>query len=295
MVSKSASRFSGRPLVFFGVKSKSVSEFDSWYGPLPACHLSDVKPAASFSSSAQPFHKAKSEWVADLTTQGVEPNPGPRRGQRGRKAPSKKKAKSRGRSDGDIPRPVRCKVNTISCSIPKVPRTYLFRFLDSTQTTWSGSNAGTTGGSFYFTLTANVQSSALVSLFDQYRFLACRFRIIPRQNLITPVSSTYPPLYTVIDYDNATAPASRAAIQAYSNVSETEVYESVERVFCPHAAIAAYNATFNGYGNVAKMWVDSASPNVQFYGVKYWIDTCPIPIPVWDVEVEYWIQFRNTI
>jgi hypothetical protein len=279
-------------------KVKSVSEFSDWYGPLPACtFLADVKPASTYCSKSLPFNKTKKQWVLDLTTQGIEPNPGPQKSSKGRgKGKSNKKSRGKKGVDGDIPRPVRCTVTTVSCTVPKVPRNYVFRLLDSTQTTWSGSNVGTTGGSYYFTLTSNTAvSSTLTSLFDQYRFLAARFRIIPRQNLIAPVTSTYPPLYVVIDYDNATSPASRAAIQAYSNCSETQVYESIERVFCPHVALAAYTSTFSGYANAAKMWIDSGTPNVQHYGVKYWIDTCPLPLPVWDVEVEYWVQFRNTI
>jgi hypothetical protein len=279
-------------------KVKSVSEFSDWYGPLPACtFLSDVKPASTYCSKSLPSNKTKKQWVLDLTTQGIEPNPGPQKSSKGQgKGKMHKKSRGKKGADGDIPRPVRCTVTTVSCTIPKVPRNYIFRFLDTTQSTWVGSNGGASAGGYFFTLTGNVSAaSTLVSLFDQYRFLAARFRIIPRQNLIAPVTSTYPPLYVAIDYDNATAPSSRAAIQAYSNCSETQVYESVERVFCPHVALAAYNATFGGYANAAKMWIDSSTSNVQHYGVKYWIDTCPLPLPTWDVEVEYWVQFRNTI
>jgi hypothetical protein len=259
--------------------------------------MSSLKPAKSFVSRSSSFHRTKSQWLRDLTSEGVEPNPGPKPSKSRSKSRPKKKKGSRGkkRADGDIPRPIHCTVTTASCSVPKIPRNYLFRFLDSTQTLLSGSNVGTTAGSYYFSLNANVQSGTLVSLFDQYRFLACRFRFLPRQNLIAPSASTYPPLYTVIDYDNATAPASRGAIQSYSNCSESQVYESVERTFCPHIATAAYSGSFTSYSNMAKVWIDSASPSVQHYGIKYWIDTCPIPIPVWDIVVEYWIQFRNTI
>lgn len=210
------------------------------------------------------------------------------------KSHSNKKKNALARSDGDIPRPVKCTVSTSSCKIPRVPRVYTFRFLDSTQSTFYGSNSGYTSGSFYFSL-SNVQSGSLVSLFDQYRFIACRFRLLPRQNLLAPSTSTYPPLYTVIDYDNATAPSSRAAIQSYANCTESQVYESVERSFCPHIAVAAYSGSFSSYSNMAMVWIDSASPSVQHYGLKYWIDTCPTATPVWDIVVEYWIQFRNTI
>jgi len=63
--------------------------------------------------------------------------------------------------------------------------------------------------------------------------------------------------------------------------------------------MAAYTASaFSGYANESNVWLDAASNAIQHYGVKIFIPgvtAAQTQLQSWDVEVEYWIEFRKAI
>lgn len=151
---------------------------------------------------------------------------------------------------------------------------------------------------YYFSLaSANVGSG----FFDQYRILAIRFNLRAQQNAIgltTNSTTTVTPIYCVIDYDDASSLGSANAAMAYSNCLVLSPGQSCSRTFKPRAAMAAYNGTFGGYASVASPWIDANSNTVQHYGVKLYIPGVTAGqtlLQSWEVEIEYFIQFKKVI
>jgi hypothetical protein len=151
-------------------------------------------------------------------------------------------------------------------------------------------------------LNFSLANSALsAGQWDQYKILAIRFTITPDQNavgLFTNSTTSYTPLYCVIDYDDSSALGSLTAAEAYSNVVVLGAGESCERTFRPRMAIAAYSGAFTAFANVADLWIDAASTSVQHYGIKILIPGATAAqtlLPSWQLSTEYFFAFRKSI
>jgi len=151
---------------------------------------------------------------------------------------------------------------------------------------------------YYFALS---NSNIGTGFFDQYRIHSVRFTLAPLQNAIgltTNSTTTMVPVYCVIDYDDASALGSAGAAQGYTNCVVLEPGESLERVFVPQCALAAYSGAFTSYATVKRQWLDAASSSVQHYGVKLWIpaDTAgQTQHQSWQVIIEMFIEVRKII
>jgi len=198
------------------------------------------------------------------------------------------------KAKSDIPPPHRCTLVTSSTAIPPIPKNYTFRQLDTNGVTIAGVVGSVAGGAFQFNLNSLSNAAAFVALFDQYRIRAIRLTFLPRTNVVSGTAYN-PPLYTVIDYDDTATLGTRSAMTQRDCCTVTQVYESLQRTFTPHIAVAAYSGTFTSYANEVAPWLDCGSPSIQHYGLKWFIDSCATPAPLWDVEIEYWIEFRNVI
>jgi len=118
----------------------------------------------------------------------------------------------------------------------------------------------------------------LSAVFDAFRLRAASVTIMPNNGVMTVSGSAIAPrLWTAIDYDDSTA-VGRAAIEQYDTVTVAPPGFGVVRTLCPKAALAAYgSAAFTSYAQSSPdQWFDIASPNVEFYGVKYVIETAAV-------------------
>lgn len=208
--------------------------------------------------------------------------------QRKQRATSRKGAKL-----SDVPKQQRRDCITVSTTLPKPPRTYMFRQIDPTFSTFSGVVGSSSEIGYYFQATNLGNWASFSALFDQYRILAIRFAFLPRTNVVSGTAYN-PPLYTVIDYDDLNTIGSKSGYTQRQNCTETSVYQSLERTFAPRFDFAAYSGVFTSYANTVG-WIDCGSPTVQHYGLKVFIESCSTPAPVWDLKVEYYIQFREVI
>jgi hypothetical protein len=149
-----------------------------------------------------------------------------------------------------------------------------------------------------FTLASSSISSGQ---WDQYKLLAVRFTVSPDQNavgLFTNATTTYTPLYIVIDYDDSATLGSVAAAEAYNNCVVLGAGESCSRLFQPRMAVAAYSGTFASFANMADQWIDAASSSVQHYGIKIIIPGATAAqtlLPSWQLSTEYFFAFRKSI
>lgn len=185
---------------------------------------------------------------------------------------------------------------TISTRIPRVTQTTTVRGVG--HTTLTASSSANVAGAFDFRLAnANVGGG----FYDLYKIEAIRWSCRPQNNaigLVTNSTTTLVELYCAIDYDDATTPSSAATLEAYSTCLVLPPGQSCSRTFKPRMAVAAYQGAFTGYASFAPTWIDVAYPNVQHYGVKYFIPQATAlqtQLQSWDITIEYFFTFKKSI
>lgn len=155
----------------------------------------------------------------------------------------------------------------------------------------TASNVTPAIGSYSFTLSMLTDNASYTTIFDAWRILQVEVQFLPRSQLSTSTSS----LLTVIDYDDANVLASIVAFYSYDTLQVSPAGVPTTRVFSPKIAVAAYNsATFSGYTQ-SSPWIDCASPNVPYYGLKYALNTVSVSPtgPEYDVYATTIYQFRS--
>jgi len=87
-------------------------------------------------------------------------------------------------------------------------------------------------------------------------------------------ATTYPTLYTVIDYDDASTPTSVSQLQQFDTLEVTPNAQVVERTIRPRAALAAYSGSvFTAFSTAPHgVWIDSNNVTVPHYGFKWATD-----------------------
>lgn len=152
----------------------------------------------------------------------------------------------------------------------------------------SSSLSDTVGGlTFYLGLVPNY--TEFTNLFDEFRILQVKVEFDPLTS-----SSTAPPLYTVIDYDDGTVPTSVNELRQYESLMTVPSNRYFRRVLNPRASSAYYQGSFTGFGSIYGPWLDTGSFGVQHYGLKYLLPQSATPnIATYNVNITLVMQFRN--
>lgn len=130
--------------------------------------------------------------------------------------------------------------------------------------------------------------------FDQYRIRAVQYNFYPRTVSVNNNSSIVGLVHSVIDFDDASAPTSIAQCLAYSNCYVCSGLTAFTRTFTPRLALAAYGGAFTQFANAdPHQWIDCASSNVQYYGLKTGWTVCD-GVYHYDTVIRVWIQYRNS-
>jgi hypothetical protein len=130
-------------------------------------------------------------------------------------------------------------------------------------------SATTTGvavyGAFVFSVGMFSGATSLLGVFDQYMINQIETWIeTPDPNKDTG----YPDLYSSVDLDDGNVPVSIGQIQDHVGAIVATTPAGHYHKWRPHIAIASYSGTFTSYTNSPATWIDSASPNVQHFGLK---------------------------
>lgn len=181
--------------------------------------------------------------------------------------------------------------------MPSRQRVYTFQ-RTYTIATLAAASTGNTVNAFNFTLSALPNSSEFTSLFDQYRILEAVVQFTPYCNQATFVSAGVSPgfIATVFDYDDSNLPGSFTDLQQYDSYQRNLCTEPFRRILRPRIAVGAYSGTFTSFANMpSKTWIDAASPNVQYYGIKSVIqnNTYPASTNIYEVEATVTLQCRS--
>jgi hypothetical protein len=163
---------------------------------------------------------------------------------------------------------------------------YPFEFTTNVSPNVTSSTTLESDYTFFFQLNNVLNVSSLTTIFDAYRIVGVRFKFIP----LTGTQGA--PLYTVIDYDDATT-TTIATMQNYDTLKISPPGGVFERCFVPRVAVGVYGSSvFTNFGQAQDMWINSASPSVQHYGLKAGLPLSATPT-TWAVSYTLKIQFKN--
>jgi hypothetical protein len=131
------------------------------------------------------------------------------------------------------------------------------------------SSSATSGIPMYaamaFSIGQTSGAAALLATFDQYRIdqIETWFED-PNPNSAV----SYPDIISAVDLDDNNTPTSVGQVQDHAGSLMSAGPGGHYHRWRPHIALAAYSGAFTSYSNVPSMWIDSASPNVQHFGLK---------------------------
>lgn len=144
----------------------------------------------------------------------------------------------------------------------------------------------------------------LTALYDQYKITGIKAQFFPRtnslsQDVLVGTMTECPGLVTIVDIDDATAPADWTEICQYQGAKFHAFSKPFTLFFRPKVATAAYGAgAFTSYTSGTSPWIDAASPSVVYYGLK--IGSFPYAIgnnttidPAWDIVYTFYVKCKG--
>jgi len=146
-------------------------------------------------------------------------------------------------------------------------------------------------------ITVNLNSAAnttnFQNLFDRWRIAQIRVCFAPTTSPSPTV--TEGPLYTIIDLDDANA-VNLNNLNQYQTLKISPVGSYFERTFTPRAAIAAdAGGIFTSFAQAPiSTWMDTASPGINYFGLKYAIPgSSSAGIVLWNTTIVVDYEFSE--
>jgi len=131
----------------------------------------------------------------------------------------------------------------------------------------------------YFYLGALPSYAEFTALFDCYRITGIKLTFIysaTSSNMAAgfAYANSMPTLGYVKDYDDATVAATPLVLYQYDTYKERRLDNVFKVFFKPRLATSCYSGgAFSGYMRPSgNPWIDSTSTDVQYYGIKWFID-----------------------
>lgn len=148
-------------------------------------------------------------------------------------------------------------------------------------------------GGFIETLNQINDATILRGVFDEYRIALVEIWFDSNVTENNSAALAYGQLLTGVCYTDANAPATLADMRDQANCVETNALTGHYHRFVPHAALAAYSGTFTSYSNVEAPWIDTNSPSVEHYGLKFAI-SAQSSVNTYYVTSKVWFEFRHS-
>jgi len=134
-------------------------------------------------------------------------------------------------------------------------------------------------------------SSEFLGLFDQYRFDYIEAWLEPQQSQSTALSNQGI-LVSAIDLDDSAVPTSIVQVEDKQSSLTTGGLDGHYHAWSPHMAVATYSGAFTSFSNTPADWIDSGSPNVQHYGLKFSITSTSVAI-TYNLHYRARLSFRQ--
>jgi len=151
----------------------------------------------------------------------------------------------------------------------------------------------------YFTLNDLSQVANFTGLYDAYRINKIQIIFTPMCNMQTiPGTNVDPGIFaTVIDYDDANVLTTLNQNQEYMTYKQSPMISTRAhiRTFKPKVTTAAYSGAFSSYMQSSNQWLDVASPAIQHYGIKVYMDAyaSAATAQTYQVTAKYWLEFKS--
>jgi len=178
--------------------------------------------------------------------------------------------------------------------VPRMPlsknRVFTASFQYTAPSITTGSSAEN-AGSLYFQLSNVVDNASWRSCFDAYRIVRVYVEFVPF-GITASANATLGQFVSVIDYDDATPVTSDTLLQ-YDTAMMVQSGLYHERRLVPRTAKALYSGTFTSYGQDTTPWIDTDSPSVQHFGIKYVQSISSTANTVYRPLVTMVVNFRN--
>jgi len=138
----------------------------------------------------------------------------------------------------------------------------------------TSSNIAGVGAGTFFTFGGLNGAARLAAVFDQYRVTRLQIYITPPFTQITESTPDNAMFSSVVDLDDAGNPATHAAVQSKPGCVTTSICMGHYHSWQPMIAASVYTGAFGGFGDLPSgTSLDCANTNVQYYGLKAFVDT----------------------
>lgn len=159
----------------------------------------------------------------------------------------------------------------------------------------AGSTLSDVSGGFIAQLNQVPNYTEFTNLYDMYRINGVRWRLSPRANSAEiGTNQGMIKLFTAIDYDDIVTPSLTDMLQ-YESLKVTRSDKEHVRYVKPRVSQAVYQtAVGTGYSS-ARGWIDCANTTVAHYGLKWLLQQLPAGNQSFDVQVTYYLSFKNVV
>lgn len=142
---------------------------------------------------------------------------------------------------------------------------------------YANNNTAALSASGYYSLATLPSYTEFTDLFDQYRIVWVKWKIFwnhptDMMNFAGAQTTGVPILYTMKDTNDGSVPVSVAAMSQNETFQSYLMTRPITVSFRPKCAQAVYSGAFTSYAEQGMPWVDSNSPSVQYYGIKWAVD-----------------------
>lgn len=181
---------------------------------------------------------------------------------------------------------------------------YAFKRLTDIIKEWTGDNNGQAFGALTFSLNDVVNVSEFQPLFDRYMLTHVQVRFylqhVPTTNAdnFGNFTSSYPRMYYVKDYDDATPPTTFNELREHQRCKTTLIKPNRMNVINIKPAINI-DALRNPSGSLFtrnpkwKQWIDMAAPDASHFGLKLAIENLG-QNQVVRMEYKYWFKCKDS-
>lgn len=153
-------------------------------------------------------------------------------------------------------------------------------------------------GASAFELQNIPNASEFTSLYDQYKITGIRYSILPRGNSAdigtSATQGNMGRIFSVLDYDDSTAPASFNEMTQYQNVKMTNNAQTHTRYLKPRFNLDVLSGSVSLTANAPRTgWIDCSTADVKHRGVKFGIQAPTNAVMTYDLMIVYYLAFKN--
>lgn len=169
----------------------------------------------------------------------------------------------------------------------------------------SGNKQGIVANDVFFAETFSLSQVAgvndFVNLYDQYRINGVKYTLIPRGNiaeitLAPSYNGQSTGVFSVIDYDDNTAPSTINQLMEYQNVKMTRAHQQHSRYIKPRINLQGItNIGTSATGQImnTRGWLDCTNINVPHFGLKFALQQTVNYTQTYDVKIDFYLAFKN--